>query len=110
MRQFIKTKIHRPRHRPNVVARERLFQKLDQGRWQKLSLVLGPAGSGKSTLVAEWLRSSDAAWAWLSLDEPDDEPRRFAVYLVAALRTLIPQVGEGMESLLASPNGKKLLT
>ena len=41
--------------------------------------------------------------AWLSLDEGDNDPTRFLTYLVAALRTIAPTIGEGMAGVLQSP-------
>jgi LuxR family transcriptional regulator, maltose regulon positive regulatory protein len=40
------------------------------------------------------------AVAWLSLDEGDSDPTRFLIYLVAALRTLAANIGEGVLSVL----------
>ncbi len=42
--------------------------------------------------------SPRVAVAWLSLDEGDSDPTRFLTYLVAALRTVAPTLGEGMLS------------
>ncbi len=41
--------------------------------------------------------------AWLSLDEGDSDPARFLTYLVAALRTIAPNIGEGVLGVLQSP-------
>lgn len=51
-----------------------------------LTLVIAPAGFGKSTLLAEWceiLRAQGHLIAWLSLDG-DDDPDQFCAYLVAS--------------------------
>jgi LuxR family transcriptional regulator, maltose regulon positive regulatory protein len=39
----------------------------------------------------------------LSLDEGDNDPARFLAYLVAALRTIAPKIGEGALGALLSP-------
>ncbi len=93
--RLLATKFHRPPRRPWLVVRPHLLVKIQHG-WEerrKLTLVSAPAGYGKTTLVAEWIASlqagaagSQAAVAWLSLDEADNRPDRFFVYLVAALR------------------------
>ena len=41
--------------------------------------------------------------AWLSLDEGDNDPARFLTYLVAALQTIAPTIGEGVLGVLQSP-------
>ena len=46
--------------------------------------------------------ASDPA-AWLSLDEGDNDPTRFLTYLVAALQTIAPNIGEGVLGVLQSP-------
>jgi LuxR family maltose regulon positive regulatory protein len=41
--------------------------------------------------------------AWLSLDEGENDPARFLAYLVAALQTIAPTIGEGVLAVLQSP-------
>jgi LuxR family maltose regulon positive regulatory protein len=59
---------------------------------RKLTLISAPAGYGKSTLAAEWMRGKGTNYrapsnvAWLSVDEGDDDPARFFAYLEAALK------------------------
>ena len=48
------TKLHPPFVPAQAVARERLFERLRGGRGMRLTLVGGPAGFGKSTLLAAW--------------------------------------------------------
>ena len=52
---------------------------------RELVLVCGPAGFGKSTLLADWVRDDGRAVAWLSLDEGDNDPVRFWRHVAAAL-------------------------
>jgi LuxR family maltose regulon positive regulatory protein len=40
---------------------------------------------------------------WLSLDEGDSDPSRFLTYLIAALQTAAPGIGEGISTVLQSP-------
>ena len=55
-----------------------------------LTLVIAPAGYGKTTLLSTWLEQSDLPSAWLSLDEQDNDPALFVTYLISAVRTLFP--------------------
>jgi LuxR family maltose regulon positive regulatory protein len=41
--------------------------------------------------------------AWLSLDPEDNDPSRFLAYLVAALQTITPNIGEGLLAVLQTP-------
>jgi LuxR family maltose regulon positive regulatory protein len=91
------TKVHVPVLRPDLVARPRLLARLDLGRQPRLLLVSAPAGFGKTTLLGQGLAATagtDTHVAWLSLDEDDNDPRRFLEHLVAALQA----VGEFSEA------------
>lgn len=65
----------------------------------KFVLISAPAGFGKSTLMSEWARTIDKPVTWLSLDENDNNLKRFLSYLIAALRQIDGSIGE---SILAS--------
>ncbi|MEJ2209740.1 MAG: LuxR family transcriptional regulator, partial [Anaerolineae bacterium] len=84
---LLSTKLHIPPRRPGLVARPRLAAQLDEAlRLQhRLTLVSAKAGTGKTTMVSEWLHAQDAPAQWLSLDASDNDPRRFLGYLLAAL-------------------------
>ena len=96
---LIETKLFRPSPRPGMVARQRLQERLDRGLGARLMLVSAPAGFGKSTLLVEWLAAAEARagttvrGAWLALDAADNDPARFWRYVVAAIRTALPDVG-----------------
>ena len=68
-----------------------------------MTLISAPAGFGKTTLVSEWVAGCDRPVAWLSLDEGDNDPTRFLIYLVSALRTIMANIGEGVLRVLQSP-------
>jgi hypothetical protein len=61
---------------------------------ESLTLVLAPAGYGKTTLLSMWLETCDVPNAWLSLDEHDNDLIVFANYLAEALHTLFPAVAD----------------
>ncbi|MEZ4660477.1 MAG: hypothetical protein R2911_23215 [Caldilineaceae bacterium] len=69
------------------MTRPRLLEKLHAGRAGKVTLVAAPAGFGKTTLVAEWLRALDVgtAIAWLSLQQADNDPTQFWAYVMGAV-------------------------
>jgi len=80
---------------------ERLNDGLAAG--SRLTLVSAPAGSGKTTLVSEWVAGCGRPAAWLSLDAGDSDPSRFLTYLIAALRTVAPGIGDGLLAVFGSP-------
>ena len=100
---LLATKLHIPRVRPDYVPRPRLLDQLDQGLIGRLVLVSGPAGYGKTTLITQWLASRPYPVAWVSLDAGDNDPVRFLRYMVGALQTIIPRVGQMLQSLLQTP-------
>ncbi|WP_297794017.1 LuxR C-terminal-related transcriptional regulator [uncultured Marinobacter sp.] len=82
---LLTTKFLRPTSDPRAVWRERLCRLLQPGSPKRLNLVVAPAGFGKTTLVSQWCTQQGTSTAWLSLDDHDDEPRRFWQYLAGAL-------------------------
>ncbi|GAB3942550.1 hypothetical protein GCM10027614_29780 [Micromonospora vulcania] len=72
--------------REPVVARPRLLRRLDQGSAGPVTLVAGPAGWGKTTLLASWVR--------LIVAPPEAGPVPAA-----------PEVGEGLATLDVGPGG-----
>jgi LuxR family transcriptional regulator, maltose regulon positive regulatory protein len=116
---LLRTKLIAPPFRPNLVPRPRLAEILDAGLLGQLTLVSAPAGFGKTTLVSEWLHKKvegrrqkaetssslplPSDFAWLSLDEDDNDPARFLAYLAAAVETLRIGASEIAHSLWQSP-------
>src|SRR5947209_3233731 len=100
---LLATKLYLPPPRPDAVPRPRLIAQLDAGLHRSLTLIAAPAGFGKTTLVAAWVAGCGRPAAWLSLDERDNDPARFLAYLIAAVRTIAPRIGEGVLGALQSP-------
>ncbi|MDW8325591.1 MAG: LuxR C-terminal-related transcriptional regulator [Anaerolineales bacterium] len=57
-------------------------------------LLSAPAGYGKTTLVCDWLAQANTSFAWLTLDEGDNESHRFLSYLAAAIGNALPKSAE----------------
>ncbi len=100
---LLATKIAVPPTRSNIVARPRLTQRLHAAIGGPLTLLIAPAGWGKTTLLHAWHNNpspSSRPLAWVSLDADDNDPNRFWTYVIAALNTLHPGVGETPLTLL----------
>jgi ATP/maltotriose-dependent transcriptional regulator MalT len=80
----ITTKLFRPGLRQQTVERKRLYDGLREGRTLPLTLVVAPAGWGKSTIVTDWLARDHVTAGWVSLDGGDNDPKRFWRYLLLA--------------------------
>jgi LuxR family maltose regulon positive regulatory protein len=93
--RLLTTKFFVPASSHALVARARLFTRLDEGLSRPLILVSAPAGFGKSTLVASWVQSRPAGSppvAWVSLDEGDNDPLQFWSYVLTALERCQPGI------------------
>jgi LuxR family transcriptional regulator, maltose regulon positive regulatory protein len=92
---LVETKLIPPRKRPQLVARPRLLQALDQLDGTELTIVSAPAGGGKSVLVGSWCDSRPGtAVAWVSLDAADDDPVRLWTYVATALERIRGGLGQ----------------
>jgi LuxR family maltose regulon positive regulatory protein len=85
---------------------------LEAGTRSRLCLIDAPAGSGKTTLLAQWCLAGQASRrvAWVSLDESDDDPVRFWVYIIEAFRVVAPGFGEAPLGLLQGAGSADVLT
>src|SRR6266542_4081335 len=99
---LLKTKLHAPRLRPELFARDKLMEQLATDP-PRLTLVDAGAGWGKSTLLAQWRASDASRFAWLSLEPADSDPVRFWTYVVVALQTVRTSLGERALRLLRTP-------
>lgn len=83
------SKLHPPRLHSSLVERARLLKQLNAGLERKLTLLVAPAGFGKTTLLSQWIAASAApAVAWVTLDAGDNDPLRFWRYIISACQTL----------------------
>ncbi len=101
---LLRTKLFVPSIRSKSVDRPRLAERLNGGLDKALILVAAPAGYGKTTMVSSWLHELGIPSAWFSLDEEDNEPRRFLQYLVAAARTVVPSLPADAVQMLQGPS------
>src|SRR4051794_30039173 len=92
------------------VPRPRLRSDLDAAGTDQVVVVSAPAGSGKTLLLADWVRASeDRETAWVSLDPDDNDPRRLWTAVATSVLAL-PQAGrdprlQQVASVAAQPGG-----
>ena len=79
----------------HAVDRPALRRQLDEALTQPLTLVVAPAGAGKSVLLAQWAATHpDLDVIWMDLTRSDDDPVRFAQRLLAGLATVNAEAAE----------------
>lgn len=73
------------------IERDELLRLMDRSDDYALTLLLAPAGSGKSTLMQQWRqRRNNQGIAQLSLTRRDADPVHFFNRLDTAIRTVVP--------------------
>jgi LuxR family maltose regulon positive regulatory protein len=99
---LITTKLRRPSARPGTIGRSSLIEKLARENSRPVVSVVAPAGYGKTTLLAQWAERNGQAFAWVQVDEQDNDPKVLLRYVAEALDAIEP-VGERVFDALASP-------
>ena len=100
--EFAASKLHRPVVRPGSVRRLALLDRLRKGGSFPVLSVVAPAGYGKTTLLSQWAERNGQAFAWVSLDERDNDPKVLLTYVAEALDAVEP-IDERVFDALASP-------
>lgn len=140
--EVLQTKLTAPRLHAGHVPRPSLLDRLETGLSRKLILISAPAGFGKTALAAEWIAAAapegykasarserkplpaskpslsisgpaSVQFAWVSLDEGDNDPARFWRYAITALRSFAPDLGKSALAALRTarqPSFDALLT
>ncbi len=75
----------------DIYTRRRLLRLLDAGRKRSVTWVSGPAGSGKTTLVASWIEGRKLPCLWYQIDEGDADIATFFYYLGLAGKKAAPR-------------------
>jgi len=93
---LLATKTQAPRQESELVVRPRLVEQLNRAAMvAPLTIVVAPAGFGKTTLVSTWAQQYERPVGWVSLDEQDNAVPRFWLHMIAAMQLLRPGLGEG---------------
>ena len=90
------SKLRRPLARPGTIARSSLVGRLTRDDLRPIVSLVAPSGYGKTTLLSQWAEHSGQAFAWVSVDEHDNDPKVLLSYVAEALDRL-----ERLDELLA---------
>jgi len=96
MKWFLPQKVIRPYAPATVVARPRLQARILPNLDRKLTLMVAPAGYGKTVLALELAREAQHHDCWYELDEHDAHLEVFYTYLCEAVRQRVPDFLERM--------------
>ena len=99
---LVASKLCRPLIRPGTVRRSSLIERLARGDPRPIVSVVAPAGYGKTTLLSQWAERNGQAFAWVSVDEGDNDPKVLLSYVAEALDAVEP-IDERVFDALASP-------
>ena len=99
---LVASKLRRPSVRPGAVLRSLLIEKLKREDSTPIVSVVAPAGYGKTTLLSQWAERNGQAFAWVSVDDRDNDPKVLLAYVARALDAVQPVGGRVFEA-LASP-------
>lgn len=95
-RHLLPLKISPPSPQRGALLRPNLQALLSEARLQPVTLVIAPAGFGKTTMLAQWaqeLRRTNAQVCWLALDSHDRDPALFLAYLIKSFQATVPGIG-----------------
>ena len=98
---LIASKLRRPPVRHGTVPRSSLLERLRVGVRCPVVSVVAPAGYGKTTLLSQWAERNGQSFAWMSVDEADNDPKVLLSYVAEALDAIEP-LGERVFDALAS--------
>ena len=97
----LETKLVAPPSRAGLLRRAELIDRLTATADVPIVAVLAPAGYGKSTVLAQWAENDHRDFAWVSIDERDNDPSVLLSYIAFALggtTSLGPEVAEALAS------------
>src|SRR5271170_4368568 len=106
------SKLHPPATRPGMIRRSLLIKQLADGDDCPVVSVVAPPGYGKTTLLSQWAEVSAKAFAWVSVDQGDNDPKVLLTYVAEALDAVEPidaRVFEALASPVSSVPGWDLL-
>jgi LuxR family transcriptional regulator, maltose regulon positive regulatory protein len=83
------SKSGRPPTRPGTIRRPLLIERLAQADPPIVSVV-APSGFGKTTLLSQWAEHDRRAFAWVQVEEPDNDPKTLLSHIARALDAIEP--------------------
>ena len=99
---LLRTKTYRPPVTDDYIPRPQLFALLNRIQARPITVLIAPAGYGKTTLLSAWLETNQLPSAWVTLDENDNDLAVFLTYFTVAVDSLFPDACAQTVALLSS--------
>jgi LuxR family maltose regulon positive regulatory protein len=105
---FVEAKVRVPVPRPGSITRTALVNRLRATTSVPVASFVAPAGFGKTTLLGQWAERDKRPFAWVSIDERDDDPLVLLRHVAAAVDAVSP-IDSSLVDALRSP-GRSIWT
>jgi LuxR family maltose regulon positive regulatory protein len=105
---FLRTKLLPPRAVSELLERPRLTTRLKANLGAPITMVAADAGCGKTTLIADFVRSQSQQSVWYQLDHTDADPFVFVGYVARGIKNFYPAFGEAIFPYLSEANEEML--
>ena len=87
---LLASKLRRPLMRYGTVRRSLLIERLARCDRAPIVSVVAPPGYGKTTVLSQWAERNGQSFAWVSVDERDNDPKVLLTYVAEALNRIEP--------------------
>jgi LuxR family maltose regulon positive regulatory protein len=96
----VESKVHVPTLRSGMVSRTALVNRL-RATLEPIAILTAPAGYGKTTVLAQWAARDPRPFAWVSVDERDNDPVVLLRHVALALHGIEPLAANVLDTLAA---------
>jgi LuxR family maltose regulon positive regulatory protein len=97
---LLRAKIYRPRHDHLTTLRSGVVGRINAGTAADVTLIVAPAGYGKTTVAAQWAEQAPMPAAWYAIDAGDNDLGQFLAYVIGAIETIYPDACANLRGLL----------
>ena len=98
--EVVESKVHVPTLRSGTVSRTALVNHL-RATAEPIVILTAPAGYGKTTVLAQWAVRDSRPFAWVSVDDRDNDPIVLLRHVALALHGIEPLPQDVLETLAA---------
>lgn len=95
----LQSKLSMP-HAGSLLSRHALISRLNDYSHSNLTVITAPSGYGKTSLVVDWLNQGNQSCCWFSIDDKNNVPSSFWLYICAGLSRIDEGISEKAELFL----------